>query len=89
MPLEADVKKQIMAEYATKDGDTGSPEVQIAMLTQRIKDLTEHSRAHKHDHHSRRGLLLLVGRRKRMLRYLETTDIERYRSLIKRIGLRR
>ena len=89
MPLEADVKKQIMAEYATKDGDTGSPEVQIAMLTQRIKDLTEHSRAHKHDHHSRRGLLLLVGRRKRMLRYLETTDIERYRSLIKRLGLRR
>jgi small subunit ribosomal protein S15 len=89
MPLEADVKKQIMAEYATKDGDTGSPEVQIAMLTQRIKDLTEHSRAHKHDHHSRRGLLLLVGRRKRMLRYLEATDIERYRALIKRLGLRR
>jgi small subunit ribosomal protein S15 len=89
MPLEADVKKQIMADYATKDGDTGSPEVQIAMLTQRIKDLTEHSRAHKHDHHSRRGLLLLVGRRKRMLRYLEATDIERYRALIKRLGLRR
>ncbi|HEU5144730.1 MAG TPA: 30S ribosomal protein S15 [Dermatophilaceae bacterium] len=89
MPLEADVKKQIMAEYATKDGDTGSPEVQIAMLTQRIKDLTEHARAHKHDHHSRRGLLLLVGRRKRMLRYLEATDIERYRALIKRLGLRR
>jgi small subunit ribosomal protein S15 len=89
MPLEADVKKQIMAEYATKDGDTGSPEVQIAMLTQRIKDLTEHARTHKHDHHSRRGLLLLVGRRKRMLRYLESTDIERYRSLIKRLGLRR
>ena len=89
MPLEADVKKQIMAEYATKEGDTGSPEVQIAMLTQRIKDLTEHSRAHKHDHHSRRGLLLLVGRRKRMLRYLEATDIERYRALIKRLGLRR
>ena len=89
MPLDADVKKQIMAEYATKDGDTGSPEVQIAMLTQRIKDLTEHARAHKHDHHSRRGLLLLVGRRKRMLRYLESTDIERYRALIKRLGLRR
>jgi small subunit ribosomal protein S15 len=89
MPLEADVKKQIMAEYATNDGDTGSPEVQIAMLTQRIKDLTEHARAHKHDHHSRRGLLLLVGRRKRMLRYLEATDIERYRALIKRLGLRR
>ena len=89
MPLDADVKKKIMAEYATKEGDTGSPEVQVALLTQRIKDLTEHSRAHKHDHHSRRGLLLLVGQRKRMLRYLETTDIERYRSLIKRLGLRR
>lgn len=89
MPLDAQTKQKIMSEYATVEGDTGSPEVQIAMLTQRIKDLTEHARAHKHDHHSRRGLLLLVGRRKRMLRYLETTDIERYRSLIKRLGLRR
>ena len=77
MPLTAEVKKQIMAEYGTVEGDTGSPEVQIAMLTQRIKDLTEHSREHKHDHHSRRGLLLLVGKRRRLLRYLETTDIER------------
>ena len=89
MPLDAQTKQKIMAEYATTEGDTGSPEVQVALLTQRIKDLTEHSRAHKHDHHSRRGLLLLVGRRKRMLRYLEATDIERYRSLIKRLGLRR
>ena len=89
MPLTADVKKQIMAEYATAEGDTGSPEVQVALLTQRIKDLTEHSREHKHDHHSRRGLLLLVGRRRRLLRYLESTDIERYRALIKRLGLRR
>lgn len=89
MPLDAQTKQKIMSAYATAEGDTGSPEVQIAMLTQRIKDLTEHARAHKHDHHSRRGLLLLVGRRKRMLRYLETTDIERYRSLIKRLGLRR
>ena len=89
MPLDAATKQAIMTEYATHEGDTGSPEVQIAMLTQRIKDLTEHSRAHKHDHHSRRGLLLLVGRRKRMLRYLEATDIERYRALIKRLGLRR
>ncbi len=89
MPLDAQTKQKIMSEYATVEGDTGSPEVQIAMLTQRIKDLTEHARAHKHDHHSRRGLLLLVGRRKRMLRYLESTDIERYRSLIKRLGLRR
>ncbi|HET8601379.1 MAG TPA: 30S ribosomal protein S15 [Segeticoccus sp.] len=89
MPLTAEVKKQIMTDYATKDGDTGSPEVQVALLTQRIKDLTEHAREHPHDHHSRRGLLLLVGQRKRMLRYLEATDIERYRSLIKRLGLRR
>lgn len=89
MPLTADVKKQIMADFATTEGDTGSPEVQIAMLTQRIKDLTEHSRDHKHDHHSRRGLLLLVGKRRRLLRYLESTDIERYRALIKRLGLRR
>lgn len=89
MPLDAATKQKIIAEYATVEGDTGSPEVQVAMLTQRIKDLTEHAREHKHDHHSRRGLLLLVGRRKRMLRYLESTDIERYRSLIKRLGLRR
>ena len=89
MPLDAATKKSIMTEYATHEGDTGSPEVQIAMLTQRIKDLTEHLKEHKHDHHSRCGLLLLVGKRKRLLRYLETTDIERYRSLIKRLGLRR
>lgn len=89
MPLTADVKKQIMADFGTTEGDTGSPEVQIAMLTQRITDLTEHSRDHKHDHHSRRGLLLLVGKRRRLLRYLERTDIERYRALIKRLGLRR
>ena len=89
MPLDVETKKKIIAEYGTSEGDTGSPEVQIALLTQRIKDLTEHSRTHKHDHHIRRGLLLLVGQRKRMLRYLESVDIERYRSLIKRLGLRR
>ena len=89
MPLSADVKKQIMSEYATGEGDTGSPEVQIALLTQRIKDLTEHSREHKHDHHSRRGLLLLVGQRRRLLGYLQKVDIARYRSLIERLGLRR
>jgi small subunit ribosomal protein S15 len=89
MSLDIAVKKKIMTEYATSEGDTGSPEIQVALLTQRIKDLTEHSREHKHDHHSRRGLLLLVGRRRRLLRYLEATDIERYRSLIKRLGLRR
>lgn len=89
MALEADVKKAIIEEYATHPGDTGSPEVQVAMLTQRIKDLTEHLKEHKHDHHSRRGLLLLVGQRRRMLKYLQRVEIERYRSLIKRLGLRR
>ncbi len=89
MPLSKDVKDQIIAEYATHEGDTGSPEVQIALLTQRIKDLTEHLKTHKHDHHSRRGLLLLVGRRRRLLKYVAQVDVERYRSLIERLGLRR
>ena len=89
MALDAAVKQKIMAEYATAEGDTGSPEVQVAMLTQRIRDLTEHLREHKHDHHSRRGLLLLVGRRRRLLKYLQQTDITRYRALIERLGLRR
>lgn len=89
MPLDAATKQKIMTEYATVEGDTGSPEVQVAMLTQRIKDLTEHLKSHKHDHHSRRGLLLLVGRRRRLLQYLAKVDIERYRSLIERLGLRR
>jgi small subunit ribosomal protein S15 len=87
--LASDVKKQIMTEYATVEGDTGSPEVQVAMLSRRISDLTEHLRTHKHDHHSRRGLLLLVGRRRRLLNYLADTDITRYRTLIERLGLRR
>jgi small subunit ribosomal protein S15 len=87
--LASDVKKQIMTEYATVDGDTGSPEVQVAMLSRRISDLTEHLRTHKHDHHSRRGLLLLVGRRRRLLNYLAGIDITRYRTLIERLGLRR
>ena len=89
MALEAAVKKAIIEEYATHPGDTGSPEVQVAMLTHRIKDLTEHLKEHKHDHHSRRGLLLLVGQRRRLLGYLQDIDIERYRSLIERLGLRR
>jgi small subunit ribosomal protein S15 len=89
VPLAQDVKKQIMTEYATVENDTGSPEVQVAMLTKRIQDLTEHLKKHKHDHHSRRGLLLLVGRRRRLLQYLAKTDITRYRSLIERLGLRR
>ena len=89
MPLDAATKQKIMTEYATHEGDTGSPEVQVAMLTQRIKDLTEHLKEHKHDHHSRRGLLLLVGQRRRLLQYLTKKDIARYRSLIERLGLRR
>lgn len=89
MPLAQDVKKQIMTDYATVENDTGSPEVQVAMLTKRIADLTEHLKFHKHDHHSRRGLLLLVGRRRRLLGYLSRTDITRYRTLIERLGLRR
>ena len=89
MPLASDVKKQLIAEYGETEGDTGSAEVQIAMLSKRISDLTEHLKFHKHDHHSRRGLLLLVGRRRRMLDYLAKTDIARYRSLIERLGLRR
>lgn len=89
MALEAAVKDSIVKEYATHEGDTGSPEVQVALLTQRIKDLTEHLKVHGHDHHSRRGLLLLVGRRKRLMAYLEDIDIERYRSLRERLGLRR
>ncbi len=89
MALESALKKQIMTEYATVENDTGSPEVQVALLTKRIQDLTEHLKLHKHDHHTRRGLLGLVGRRRRLLKYLEKTDIQRYRSLIERLGLRR
>jgi len=89
VPLASDQKQQIMTEYATVENDTGSPEVQVAMLTKRIADLTEHLRTHKHDHHSRRGLLLLVGQRRRLLKYLTKTDITRYRTLIERLGLRR
>jgi len=89
VPLDAATKKSIMTEYATSEGDTGSPEVQVALLTQRITDLTEHLKEHKHDHHSRRGLLLLVGQRRNLLNYLQRVDIERYRSLIERLGLRR
>ncbi|MCZ3390210.1 MAG: 30S ribosomal protein S15 [Actinomycetia bacterium] len=89
MSLDSAVKKQIMDEYATTAGDTGSPEVQVAMLSRRISDLTEHLKEHKHDHHSRRGLLLLVGQRRRLLNYLSDTDINRYRKLIERLGLRR
>lgn len=89
MALDAATKQEIMTEFATRENDTGSPEVQVAMLTRRIKDLTEHLKEHKHDHHSRRGLLILVGQRRRLLQYLQRTDITRYRSLIERLGLRR
>ena len=89
MPLDIDVKKEIIAAHATGEGDTGSPEVQIALLTRRINHLTEHLKVHKHDHHSRRGLLLLVGRRRRLLKYLAKKDINRYRAIRERLGIRR
>lgn len=89
MALTAEEKQEIIKIYATHEGDTGSPEVQVALLTKRIADLTEHLKEHKHDHHSRRGLLLMVGDRRRMLDYLKRVDINRYRSLIERLGLRR
>ncbi|MFF5080982.1 30S ribosomal protein S15 [Actinoplanes sp. NPDC000266] len=89
MALDQETKTKIIDEYKSKDSDTGSPEVQVAMLTKRIADLTEHLKVHKHDHHSRRGLLLLVGRRRRLLNYVQKKDIARYRTLIERLGLRR
>ena len=89
MALEVEVKQQIIKEYATGEGDTGSPEVQVAMLSKRISGLTEHLKVHKHDHHSRRGLLLLVGRRRRLLKYLAKKDINRYRAIRERLGIRR
>ena len=89
MALDPAVKQAIIKEYATHEGDTGSPEVQVAILTERISNLTEHFKSHKHDHHSRRGLYLLIGKRRRLLDYLYEEDIERYRSLIARLGIRR
>lgn len=86
---DAETKKKIIAEFGTSEGDTGSPEVQIALLSHRIAHLTEHLKQHKHDHHSRRGLLLLVGQRRRLLNYLKKTEIERYRTIVERLGLRR
>lgn len=89
MAFDTATKQEIIKEYGTGEGDTGSPEVQIALLTHRITYLTEHLKTHKHDHHSRRGLMLLVGQRKRLLQYLQNVEIERYRSLIQRLGIRR
>jgi len=84
-----DQKQQIIEEYATHEGDTGSPEVQIALLTTRINELTEHLKVHKKDHHSRRGLLKMVGHRRNLLAYLQKVDIERYRAIIKKLGIRK
>ena len=90
VPTVADLPKaEIINQYALNDGDTGSPEVQVALLTGRIAHLTDHLKEHKHDHHSRRGLLLLVGQRRRLLNYMQKEDISRYRSIVERLGLRR
>lgn len=89
MALATTTKNQIIGEYARSEGDSGSPEVQIALLTRRINDLTEHLRTHRHDYHSRRGLIMMVGRRNRLLRYLHKKDRNRYLELIRKLGLRK
>jgi len=89
MGLTKDKKQELVGKYGRSEGDTGSAEVQVALATERINELTEHLRGHRKDHHSRRGLLMLVGRRRRLLRYLERSDVERYRSLVAELGLRR
>ena len=89
MTQTVEVKSDIIEKYRVHDTDTGSPEVQVALLTQRINELTEHFKVHKKDHHSRRGLLKLVGRRRRLLEYLKRQDVDRYRRTIKRLGLRK
>jgi small subunit ribosomal protein S15 len=88
VPLKKEIKTNVITSNATKEGDTGSPEVQVALLTTRINQLTEHLREHKQDFHSRRGLMMMVGRRKRMLAYLSKKDIERYRTLVGKLGIR-
>ena len=89
MALTKEKKKKVIGDYKTDKNDTGSPEVQIALLTTRINELSEHFKTHAKDHHSRRGLLMLVGRRRKLLEYLKHTDVERYRSVIDRLGLRK
>src|SRR5262245_51802896 len=89
MPLTKDRKQELIGKYGRSGDDTGSAEVQVALLTERINELTEHLRTHSKDHHSRRGLLKMVGKRRRLLRYLESNDLERYRSLVAELGLRR
>lgn len=87
--IAKETKAEIIQQFGAKEGDTGSPEVQVALLTERIRQLTEHLKLHKHDHHSRRGLLQMVGQRRRQLAYLSRLDVERYRALIQRLGLRK
>jgi small subunit ribosomal protein S15 len=89
MPLTKEKKAELSAKHGRKENDTGSAEVQVALLTERINELTEHLRTHGKDHHSRRGLLMMVGKRRRLLRYLEKSDLERYRALVGELGLRR
>jgi small subunit ribosomal protein S15 len=89
MPLAVDRKKNLIEQFKTHDGDTGSPEVQIALLTERVNSLTEHFKLHAKDHHSRRGLLMLIGKRRGLLEYLKRKDVERYKALIDRLGIRR
>ena len=89
MSITAERKEELIKEYAVKDGDTGSPEVQVAILSERIRNLTDHLKTHKKDHHSRRGLLMMVGQRRRLLDYLKTKEVKRYDTVIERLGLRR
>lgn len=89
MGLTQEKKQELIGKFGRTDGDTGSTEVQVALLTERINELTEHLRTHTKDHHSRRGLLMLVGKRRRLLRYLESSDLDRYRQLVADLGLRR
>ena len=89
MPLTKEAKQELIEKYGRQQNDTGSPEVQVALLTARINELTEHLREHKKDHHSRRGLLMLVGQRRRLLNYLSRSDVDRYRGLVQELGLRR
>lgn len=89
MSITAEKKQELIKEYGVKEGDTGSPEVQIAVLTERIKTLTEHFKEHKKDHHSRRGLLIMVGRRRNLLDYLKSKDVTRYQNIIQRLGIRK
>jgi small subunit ribosomal protein S15 len=89
MPLDVERKKTVIEQFRTHDGDTGSPEVQIALITERVNSLTEHFKQHAKDHHSRRGLLMLIGKRRGLLEYLRRTDPERYRTITEKLGIRR